>query len=302
MAACRFSPADAMCSEAEMTVHKKMHWQGCNVAFLTQHGKQHLVGPPIEAALGCRILHTEGYDTDKLGTFTHELARPGSQMDAAREKARIGMALTGSSIGIASEGSFGPDPVGGFVPWNTEVLLWIDQKQDLEITGWAHGPAQSLQKPIQSLQELELFALEAKFPEHRLTMRPSHEDHPAIIKGIHNVPSLMEAFERCRSQSNNGLVYVENDLRAFCNPTRQNIIRNAASDLIQKLQSLCPACDAPGFWVDRRIPGLRCRVCGRKTRLPISEVWHCQICKMQEERAIHTKALADPARCDHCNP
>ena len=285
-----------------MTQDMRMHWQGRSVAFLTQHGKQHLVGPRLERALGCRIVHTEGYDTDKLGTFTRELARPGSQMDAAREKARIGMSLTGASIGIASEGSFGPDPVGGFVPWNTEVLVWVDQSLNLEITGWAHGPAQSLHRTVKTLQELQIFAHEAKFSSHHLVMRPAHEDHPSIIKGIADMPALMAAFEACKKQSSNGMVYVENDLRAFCNPTRQDTICRAADDLIRKLSSGCPNCNAPGFCVVRHIPGLRCRDCGRKTRLPVSEVWHCQMCKKEEERPLHIDTQADPSRCDHCNP
>ena len=41
-------------------------------------------------------------------------------LEAARKKALIG---------IASEGSFGMDPFGGFIPWNTEVVAWIDQKR-----------------------------------------------------------------------------------------------------------------------------------------------------------------------------
>jgi hypothetical protein len=42
------------------------------VAFLTQHGKQTLRRAPLEAALGCRLVHTNSYDTDLLGTFTRD--------------------------------------------------------------------------------------------------------------------------------------------------------------------------------------------------------------------------------------
>ena len=70
------------------------NYLGQKVAFLTQHGKQDLVRAPLEAALGCQIVHTEGYDTDQLGTFTREVDRLGSQLEAARIKAKIGMALT----------------------------------------------------------------------------------------------------------------------------------------------------------------------------------------------------------------
>lgn len=272
------------------------------VAFLTQHGKQDLVRAPLESALGCQLVHTDAYDTDQLGTYTREIARPGSQLDAARRKAQIGMALTGAPVGIASEGSFGADPFGGFMPWNTELLLWVDPSQNLEVTGFAHGPAQSLHRTVNSLDELRRFAQEARFPEHHLVMRPDHEDHLEIVKNIRDEPTLVEVFARLQAQSASGMVFVENDLRAFCNPTRQGIIRQACADLIQKLQSKCPRCDSPGFWVQSRVAGLPCRACGQKTRLPIGEVWHCAQCQHEEQRPVVSEPWADPGRCDFCNP
>ena len=272
------------------------------VAFLTQHGKQDLVRSPLESALGCELVHTDAYDTDQLGTYTREIARPGSQFDAARRKAQIGMALTGAPIGLASEGAFGSDPFGGFMPWNTELLLWVDSARNLEVTGFAHGPAQSLHRTITSLDELMRFAEDAKFPEHHLVMRPDHEDHLDIVKNIHDEQTLREVFARLQTQSTSGMVFIENDLRAFCNPTRQDIIRKACDDLIRKLQSLCPQCHTPGFWVQKRIAGLPCRACGQKTRLPIGEVWQCGHCHHEEQREVQSERWADPSRCDFCNP
>ena len=272
------------------------------VAFLTQHGKQDLVKAPLESALGCELVHTDAYDTDQLGTFTREIARPGSQLDAARRKAQIGMTLTGAPVGLASEGTFGTDPFGGFMPWNTELLLWVDPAHPLEVTGIAHGPAQSLHRTVNSLDELMRFAQDAKFPEHQLVMRPEHEDHLLIVKNIHDEQTLVRTFTQLQAASANGLVFVENDLRAFCNPTRQALIRKACDDLIRKLQSRCPQCQSPGFWVQSQTAGLPCSACGQKTRLPIAEVWHCKPCQHEEQRPLASAAWADPSRCDFCNP
>jgi hypothetical protein len=272
------------------------------VAFLTQHGKQDLVKAPLESALGCELVHTDAYDTDQLGTYTREIARPGSQLDAARRKAQIGMTLTGAPAGLASEGSFGTDPFGGFMPWNTELLLWADPAHQLEVTGIAHGPAQSLHRTVNSLDELMRFAQDAKFPEHHLVMRPEHEDHLQIVKNIHDEQTLVRTFTQLQAESANGLVFVENDLRAFCNPTRQALIRKACDDLILKLRSACPQCQSPGFWVQSRTAGLPCSACGQKTRLPIAEVWHCKPCQHEEQRPLASEAWADPSRCDFCNP
>jgi len=42
----------------------------------------------------------------------------GTQLEAARRKARIGMELSGSLFGLASEGALGPNPGIGLIPWN----------------------------------------------------------------------------------------------------------------------------------------------------------------------------------------
>ena len=281
---------------------KESSYLARRVAFLTQHGKQDLVRAPLELALGCELVHTDAYDTDQLGTFTREIARPGSQLDAARRKAEVGMALTSAPVGLASEGAFGTDPFGGFMPWNTELLLWVDPAHQLEVTGIAQGPAQSLHRTVTSLEELMRFAQDAKFPEHQLVMRPEHEDHLLIVKNIHDEQTLVRTFAELQAQSANGMVFVENDLRAFCNPTRQELIRKACDDLISKLLSHCPQCQSPGFWIQSRIAGLPCSACGQKTRLPIAEVWHCKTCQHEDQRPLSSAAWADPSRCDFCNP
>ncbi len=272
------------------------------VAFLTQHGKQMLLREPLETALGCELVHTDGYDTDLLGTFTRDQIRPSSQIEAARKKALIGMDLTHTTIGMASEGSFGMDPFGGFIPWNTEVLVWIDKNLGIEVHGVAHGPAQSLHKIIHTENELEAFASAALFPSHHLVLRPDNQDHPAIIKGIDNLADLRQAFHWAKQQSIHGKVFAENDLRAHGNPTRQCVIRKAGDHLIQKLRSSCPQCKTPGYWITEQTAGLPCSACGRKTHLPVSEVWCCLACGNEDHKRLNFERLADPSRCDFCNP
>ena len=277
-------------------------YESQKVSLLTQHGKQTLLRIPIETALGCQLIHTDAYDTDLLGTFTREHIRPGSQLDAARKKASIGMDLTNTSIGIASEGSFGMDPFGGLLPWNTEVVVWIDKNLGIEVVGVAQGPAQSLHKIIRSTDELEAFARSANFPDHYLVVRPQDQDHQNIIKGIDNLADLVKAFECAKRKSENGNVFIENDLRAHCNPTRQALIVKAADNLIQKILSTCPQCSVPGYWIRDQTPGLPCAACGRKTQLPIGEVWSCSSCQYEDHSRVSITGLADPSRCDFCNP
>ena len=277
-------------------------YQGSQVAFLTQHGKERLVQDRLKSSLGCQLVHTNAYDTDLLGAFTHEVARHGSQLDAARAKAQIGMRLTGLPIGIASEGAFGPDPFVGFTPWNSEVLLWVDEQLGLEVQGFAHGPAQSVQRTIHTLDELHSVLELANFPSHFLNLRPENAPTTQWQKGIGDVQLLTHAFHAAQSQSVGGGVVIENDLRAFSNPTRQAMIRQAMDDLILKLMSACPQCAKPGFSLTKKRPGLPCRACARPTQLPLAGVWQCVACSFQEERSVNLAESADPVRCDHCNP
>lgn len=84
----------------------RSRYDGCRVALLTQHGKEKVIAPMLEPALGCRIELVTGFDTDQLGTFTRETPRPGTQLQAARQKARKGMELASTKLGIASVRQF----------------------------------------------------------------------------------------------------------------------------------------------------------------------------------------------------
>ncbi|MEY2803770.1 MAG: hypothetical protein RL657_1106 [Pseudomonadota bacterium] len=273
-----------------------------SVAFLTQHGKESLIGPLLQDQLGCRVVRADGYDTDRLGTFSGEVPRLQSQLQTVRRKARIGMDLLGSPLGLASEGAFVPDPFGGLMPWNVEMLVWIDDERNLEVTGVAQGPARSLQRNVRNESELTQFAREAGFPQHHLLMRPEGVAHPRVRKGLADHDMLLSAYAACRQESPKGQVWVENDLRAFCNPTRQAMIVRAAHDLVNKLRSHCPSCDWPGYAVTERQPGLPCRACGLPTALSKALIWRCAGCGHTEVKPAGSASHADPSRCDHCNP
>ena len=81
-------------------------YAGLKASLLTQHGKESIICPQLFDSNGLEVVHVSSYDTDNLGTFTRDIPRYGSQLDAARKKARVGMELSGSKLGIASEGAF----------------------------------------------------------------------------------------------------------------------------------------------------------------------------------------------------
>ena len=279
-----------------------MHYTGQQIAFLTQHGKDELLRSMLAEKLGCEVVRAAGFDTDQLGTFTRDVERSGTQLAAARFKAHKAIELTGYSVGLGSEGAFGTDPVGGIMPWNTEVLVWVDVMRGIEIVGIAQGPGGGLQRLITDEVALRQFANDAGFPDHGLVLRPNDPDDPRVRKGLTDWHSLIEAFEAVITESSKKCAFIELDLRAHLNPTRQKMILRAAENLVTKIMSPCPQCDSPGFWEKERITGLPCSVCKLPTRLPVAFVWRCSACEHSEEMREAPDKRADPARCDYCNP
>jgi DNA-directed RNA polymerase subunit RPC12/RpoP len=272
------------------------------IALLTQHGKERVLAPVLEPALGARLVRVDGFDTDQLGTFTREIPRAGTQLQAARRKAQLAIELSGHRQGLGSEGSFGPDPMVGMFPWNVEVLVYLDADSGLELVGLAEGPCEQLQQDIRDWTELQATARAAGFPAQGLVLRPDHADDPRIHKPEGDWAALEAAYRTARAQSSSGLVVVEYDLRAHRNPARMQRIREAAENLAARHASRCPACASPGFWAVKRVPGLPCAHCGLPTRETIADVYACPACAHREVRERPGVTVADPGRCDVCNP
>ncbi len=169
-------------------------YAGAEIALLTQHGKQRVIAPALEDALGCRVRHVDGYDTDLLGTFTRDIPRFGTQAEAARKKACIAMELAGGPFGLGSEGAFVPDPFMGMAPWNVEVIAFIDYLRDLEVVGVAQGRSNFHRLLTNEWPALDAFAREAGFPDQQLAVRPGDEYDRRIRKGIHTWPALKAAL------------------------------------------------------------------------------------------------------------
>lgn len=277
-------------------------YAGQRLALLTQHGKEAVIAPVLEPALGCKVELVTGFDTDQLGTFTRDTPREGSQLEAARKKARIGMSLSGSPIGLASEGSFGPDPFTGLFTWNIEMLVLIDDRLQIEIVGIAQGPGRCGTLSTGDWAALEAFAATHDFPAHHLVLRPQHQEDARLHKGIADWATLKHTFEACKAKASNGQVFVESDLRAFANPSRMQQIGKAADDLLRRLQSLCPGCRTPGYWVTAQQAGLPCAGCGLPTSSYRSETWQCLRCEHSETRPRTDRQFAEPQHCSYCNP
>ncbi|WP_232027566.1 DUF6671 family protein [Acidithiobacillus ferridurans] len=271
------------------------------MALLTQHGKEKVVTPILASAIGCEVTLVTGFDTDQLGTFTRDIPRAGTQIEAARKKARIGMELAHLPLGLASEGSFGPDPFTGLFSLNVEMVVWIDDTLGIEVVGVASGRTNFSHLLAANWEQAEAFARAIDFPEHGIVVRPRHEDDSRIRKGIADWESLREAFFWACGEADNGCVFLETDVRAHMNPMRMEIIASATRDLADKLATPCPVCNTPGFDIVERVPGLPCEGCGAPTRDTRADIHRCGRCGHQV--ALERLEKAAPAgHCDWCNP
>ena len=277
---------------------------GRTLVVATMHGKERVIAPLLEERLGVRCVVARGLDTDRLGTFTREVPRAGDMLEAARAKALAGMRLLGADLGVASEGSFGPDPVVPFLPSNRELLLLCDSSQGYEIQGQHRSLDTNLAKAwVATPAEALAFAERVGFPEHGVIARLDEHSAAGLRKEVRDAAELSAAVEGLLGEAG-GPVLLETDMRAHRNPTRMEVIGRAAESLLDALEATCPSCAAPGFAVSELRRGLPCAWCGSPTDLPREEVRSCAPCGASAEApsALVAQGGADPRWCDRCNP
>ncbi|MBL7537713.1 hypothetical protein INQ15_25330, partial [Escherichia coli] len=75
---------------------------------------------------------SSGIDTDRFGTFSRDVERTGSQLDAARAKIAAAFAeAPDAQFALASEGSFGPHPYIPFAPLAREIVVLADRARGI---------------------------------------------------------------------------------------------------------------------------------------------------------------------------
>jgi len=270
------------------------------------HGKQRALAPPLGEQLGLGLAVPEGLDTDSLGTFTGEVARRGSMRDAALAKARLGMERTGLSLGLASEGSYGPHPAALFLDAGLELAVFVDDDRGLVVCeqildedpcfGHVVTP-----DPAGAVGFLERVG----FPSQGLVVGANAPPEPPArwTKGVRDRATLGSAIREAAACSGDGRALVQTDMRAHQNPTRMATLARLAERLAARLATPCPACGAPGFGVVGVRKGLPCRVCGGPSTLVAAEVLGCGGCDHREERIPPERQDgAEPRTCTLCNP
>jgi hypothetical protein len=274
-------------------------------ALSTMHGKQQAIGRTFNEILKISIQVPEKINTDELGTFSGEIEREGTPLETLRKKARMGMEELELSLGLASEGSFGPHRYLPMVAEDHEILLWIDDDRGIEVIEQEISVDTNFDaKTVSSWNDLKDFIEKVRFPSHALVVRPNSGFVPGFtFKGLKKPSDVKEAINRCASVSEDGLAHVETDMRAHMNPTRMKVISELAKRMVARLANLCPNCSCPGWGVVDVVRGLPCEECGLKTKQIAQEVYGCTSCDFRKT-APHQDGVtkSSPTYCDWCNP
>lgn len=268
------------------------------LVIATMHGKETVLAPLLQQQLGV-VCITTPLDTDQFGTFSGEVERRGSPLDAAIAKCRLACAAVGTDLAVASEGSFGPHPVIGLVPGNDELVVLLDLKNNLQIAA-RHLTTDTnfAGRHVGSKQALKQFAAQIGFPQHALILKDRETAASKVIKGINSADVLYASFDEM-----GGYAWAETDMRAMMNPLRMKAIAAAGEKLVKKINSLCPVCSMPGFSVTGAIEGLPCELCRRPTSGVLMYTFTCEACSHTEERIpAGRSSFQDPMYCDYCNP
>jgi len=266
-----------------------------SIALLTCHGKESALSDPLAQA-GYTVFAINHFDTDTLGTFTVEIPREGTMLEAARRKAKLACELSGARFGIGSEGSFGGDPWFGITGWGREVLVWYDAVEDVEISAFVQGSETNFaSKCVTQLNDAINFAEAIGFPQHGVIV-----GDPA--QAVYDKSCLdRDSFEASVELAlEYGEVNLSTDMRAHRNPTRMKMIARCAQDLAARLVLHCPQCASPGFGEHAPLSGAPCIACRRPTKQPRAVLLKCVRCCFTSEKPLRSEVAAQ--YCDYCNP
>lgn len=281
-------------------------YRGACFILPTKHAKSIAIAPPFWDKLGASILEYL-VDTDTLGTFSGEVERQGNALECARRKCEWALELLGDKVEycLASEGSFGPHPFIPFLPCDHEILYFIDRRHGFHLhLSHLSEKTNYRTEAVDSLEALQKLAEEAQFPSHALILRPNgRETKLPLFKGIDAQDALKEAYKECLKHSTDGKVWVETDMRAQFNPSRMEVIGEIAIKMADRLSTLCPACNAPGWGCVGIEKGLRCEYCDQATEMVYREVFSCVLCEHTEINPRTDGLISAPQQhCGWCNP
>lgn len=266
------------------------------ISLLSKHQKQALIEPEFARVFGVNLQTTDLFDTDSLGSFDGKVNRTLSPLQCALKKAYLACELTACEQGLGSEGSFNTHFTNRVI--NQELIAFVDIKNKIEVIASAQS---MLDFSLIELSNGEEFA--QKMSQYQAGAYKDQkwivEEHDKLQKGL-----SWDDVEQYAKQCQMWPLKITPDFRAMNCPLRQETIKKAAEDLVTRLVSRCPKCQAPDFVEKHPKSGpafLSCEVCGSETQQTGVKSKVCYQCdyQIEAEQAIKT---CNAFYCPLCNP
>ncbi len=268
----------------------------------TKHQKDSLLATVFSETLHWEFLPTPMIDTDQLGTFSGEIPRNLSPLEAAKAKIALLPNNTNATIFIANEGTFTAHPQIPFITADIELIYVYDSLNNWEFHTYHIDTEHSaFEKQFTQTAEALQIAEENAFPQQAVIVSIKKNGLiQKVWKGLQTTADLLEALRTVEQFDATCEKIISADLRAMYNPTRQTVLRRTAEKLLQELQTFCPQCETPAFLPNVTEKGLPCEWCGNPTYLVAKEISNCKSCGYTITKT-HTHK-ANPMYCMHCNP
>lgn len=282
-----------------------IEFNGRTALLGSMHGKEEVIGPILREALGIQLAVAAKLDTDQFGRFDGLIERPDNQYNTDRLKAKKVFELYPDvDLAIASEGAFYPHPDCPFITVNSEIVLLLDRKNDLEIAGRYFDLApDAIEMTAKTIEEAQKIIASIGFPGTGVVLigRPDPAAPPEVCKNARTMEMLDRGLRDFFSRMPE--IRVQTDLRAHFYPRRMEHIRLAALELVKTIRSVCPQCHLPGLDVVDVVRGLPCEICHNPTRHVLAYTRECKKCgHRSEEKYPKGERFANPMYCDYCNP
>lgn len=277
-------------------------FNGRKLVVATMHGKEQVIAPILKQALGVDVIVPKNFNTDIYGTFSGEIERSLKPLEAAKIKCIDACKLTGCTLAVASEGSFGQHPAMFFMPADDEFMVLLDLENDIFIkTRLLSTETNFAGDTFNNWESIVEFATNAKFPSHGLIVRKAARENADLVKGI---TKWIDLEKHCKSfLATYGEVFLETDMRAMFNPSRMEVIEKLTYKLLKTIAKQCPSCNLPGYDVKKAIGGLKCSNCGLPTKSILAHQYECEKCEHKHlEYFPNGNEVEDPQFCDFCNP
>lgn len=273
-------------------------YRSATIVFATRHGKERQAGTAFQQQLDALVIAPDDIDTDQFGTFTGEIERTQTPLQAALAKALLGTALTGLPYALASEATY--TSTWGVLARHHELLLFHDAERDLTLTEntivnvRGHGTT-TVADPEGALAAAVRFG----FPATRAIALVENGTVLVARKGLAEPEDLVSAATELLAY---GVpLHIEPDYRAHGNPQRRLVITALAERMAYRLTQQCNECRTPGWGVVGVQRGLACETCGEPTSGISGDIYGCAACGTTAvSPRLHSTISAQ--WCDACNP